>query len=135
MNDARPTGRFLRAASSAGLAAYWLTMFTATHIPKVPVELTPRISDKWQHYLAYAILGAFAAWWWSLRRPFGWLAAAGLFALIATYGAFDEATQPLFGRDAELLDWRADIIGAATGLVAFSEVGLFWRRCAGEPKV
>lgn len=104
------------------LTAYWLLMFTATHVPKIPRELEPKISDKWQHYVAYAGLGVLLAAWWSLRRRLAWGAAFGLLAVAALYGAFDEITQPLFGRDAELLDWRADVIGAATGLALYAIV-------------
>jgi VanZ family protein len=98
------------------LVLYWLTMFTATHVPRVPQPLPPGFTDKWQHYVAYAGLGFLLAVWWRLRRPLTFRAGVGLFAVTALYGALDELTQPWFGRDAELLDWRSDIIGAATGL-------------------
>ena len=51
-----------------------------------------------------------------LRR---WLASPhwlSLLAILATYAALDELTQPLFARDAELFDWLADRAGAALGL-------------------
>ncbi len=40
----------------------------------------------------------------------------GLLAVLGAYGALDELTQPLFLRDAEVLDWVADLAGAALGL-------------------
>jgi VanZ family protein len=104
------------------LVLYWLTMFTATHVPKVPQPLPPGFSDKWQHYVAYAGLGFLLAAWWALRRPLTWRAGLGLFVVAVFYGAFDEVTQPLFHRDADLLDWRSDIIGAATGVALYAIV-------------
>jgi VanZ family protein len=102
------------------LAAYWLLLITATHIPKVPEPLGFRTSDKVQHLVAYGTLAVLAAWVWSLLRPFGWRQALLLLALVASHGVFDEVTQPIFGRNADVLDWYADVTGAALGL------GLFW---------
>lgn len=110
----------LRMATTIALVVYWLILFTATHIPKIPREFEPGFSDKWQHYLAYSILGVLVAVVWSFRRRLTWRAGLGLLAVISAYGAFDEITQPMFGRAAELLDWRSDVIGAATGLGIFA---------------
>lgn len=114
--------QWYRRSVVAALVLYWLLMFTATHVPRIPRELEPGFSDKWQHYVAYAGLGFLLAACWSLRRRLTWGAGLALLAIAAVYGAFDEITQPLFGRDAELLDWRSDVIGAATGLVLFAIV-------------
>jgi VanZ family protein len=101
------------------LAAYWLLLITATHIPKVPDPLHFRQSDKVQHLTAYATLAVLAAWVWSLLRPFGWRQALILAAVVAGHGILDELTQPIFGRDADVLDWFADTTGAALGLAGF----------------
>ena len=47
-------------------------------------------------------------------------------SLLAVVGAFDEITQPLVGRDCELLDWCADVVGAVVGSGAV--VGIAWLR-------
>jgi VanZ family protein len=101
------------------LAAYWLLLVTATHIPKVPEPLGFRTSDKVQHLVAYGTLSVLAAVAWSLARPFGWCQALVLLALIAGHGILDEVTQPIFGRNADVLDWYADVTGAALGLSGF----------------
>jgi VanZ family protein len=105
------------------LIVYWAILFTGTHVPKLPWErLTPKdgfffLSDKWQHYLGYTILAVLLAAWWSTRRRLTVAAAALLWTVIVAYGYFDEFTQPFFGRDYDLLDWRADAIGGLTGLI------------------
>jgi VanZ family protein len=101
------------------LAAYWLLLVTATHIPKVPEPLEFRTSDKVQHLVAYATLAVLAAVTWSLAWPFGWRQALVLLALIAAHGVLDEVTQPIVGRTADVLDWFADVTGAALGLSGF----------------
>ena len=40
--------------------------------------------------------------------------------IVMAYGAFDELTQPIFGRDCEFLDWVAD---SSAGVVAVSILG------------
>jgi VanZ family protein len=120
-SSAREADRqWYRRSAVIALAIYWMSLFTATHIPTIPKALHPGFSDKWQHYVAYAGLGLLLAAWWSLRRRLTWRSGLGLLAIVALYGAFDEVTQPLFGRDAELLDWRSDVVGAATGLALFA---------------
>lgn len=57
---------------------------------------------------------------WPAPRNLGWAARRrwlGLLAILGVYAALDELTQPLFARDAELLDWLADIGGSALGLL------------------
>jgi VanZ family protein len=114
-HESRPP--WFRRGVAIVLVLYWLTMFTATHVPRAPQPLPPGFTDKWQHYVAYSGLGFLLAAWWRLRRPLTFRAGIRLFAIAALYGALDEMTQPFFGRDAELLDWRSDLIGALSGLV------------------
>ncbi|MFN0054341.1 MAG: VanZ family protein [Planctomycetales bacterium] len=101
------------------LIVYWMGMFVATHIPKIPRRLQVPVSDKWQHYAAYALLGWLVACCWSWGRPVTWQHLLAWMTLLAAYGAIDEITQPLFGREADWLDWRADVVGAASGLAIF----------------
>ncbi len=110
------------------LVVYWLTLITATHIPRVPEPLGFRPSDKVVHLLAYAVLGALVGMAWSLRWVLGWRAALGLWVLLAVHGALDEVTQPIFGRHADTLDWYADMLGAALGLAAVAGTRMCWLR-------
>jgi VanZ family protein len=41
---------------------------------------------------------------------------AGRWLVLACYGAFDELTQLLVNRNADVMDWLADIAGSALGL-------------------
>jgi VanZ family protein len=111
----QPANWLLRAAAAL-LAVYWLVLIAATHIPKVPEPLGFRTSDKIQHLVAYATLAILAGWVWSLVRPFGWRQALALLAMVAVHGVLDEVTQPLVGRNADVLDWYADVLGATLGV-------------------
>jgi VanZ family protein len=115
-NSPKRSRPWFRRGVVIALVLYWLTMFTATHVPQAPQPLPPAFTDKWQHYVAYAGLGFLLAAWRQSRRALTMQASLVLFAIAVLYGAFDEVTQPFFGRDAELLDWRSDIIGAASGI-------------------
>jgi VanZ family protein len=101
-------------------AAYAVVLVFATHYPR-PDELVPQIalvSDKLLHFAAYGVLGSltmatFLAWRGAPRPA----AIAGLFAGLALFAVGDEVTQPLFSRAAEPLDWVADCLGLAVGML------------------
>lgn len=91
--------------------------FVMAILPKPPT-LPGQPSDKVQHILAFVVLAALA----SLAYP---RARAVMIALgLATYGALIEFVQmiPALHRDAELLDWIADVIAASIVLTLFSIV-------------
>ncbi|MFO0789573.1 MAG: VanZ family protein [Pirellulales bacterium] len=106
--------------SRLALAGFWITLFTATHVPVPTTVGPPEFGDKIAHFSAYLILAFLLATAWQLaggilttrHLVFAWLAVIG-------YGAFDEITQIPVGRDCELLDWVADAAGSATGLALF----------------
>ncbi len=115
--------RYPVAATALALAAaaFALALVFATHYPK-PEELLGRRlpPDKTLHFAAYAVLTTLAA---------ATLAAAGrwtravvvrLATALAIFGLLDEATQPLFSRAAESLDWVFDCLGIAAGLLAIA---------------
>jgi VanZ family protein len=107
------------------LAAYWLALLVATHLPREFPVLPPDRTDKLVHVAAFAVLGWLVAETW--QRSAGRLNAAHLRAAwlaIALYAPADELTQPLFGRAASLADWLADAAGAALGLWLFA----IWQR-------
>jgi VanZ family protein len=111
------------------LALYWLLLAVATHLPKVPQPMELEVSDKWQHYVAYCGLAFLMTFWLAARRAPSWFALLCVLAAAMAYGALDEVTQPLFGRDAELLDFRADTLGAASGIMLYLLAGWLWRKC------
>ena len=91
-------------------------LFYGTHT-KVPDGLLPGNSDKFIHFWAYAGL---AILFMSLRVTQGaytWLSVLIAWFILAFYGAFDELSQLLVNRSAEIFDWIFDVTGAATGLM------------------
>ena len=112
----------LRKLIYAATIAYLVFMFTMTHLPKATVsEPVDAIGDKKLHLLAYAVLGfllSLSLYSWGIRSFTGilWLMLlAGM-----CYAYLDEATQPTFGRDFELMDLVADYGGLLAGFTAFT---------------
>lgn len=105
---------------------YWLLLAVATHYPKPP-SLTPSVPglDKAGHLITFALLAVLGTWAWVLAsktpRTRRWLAWA---AILVIYAAADEVLQPLTGREADLWDWAANMVGCGLGLVA----GWAWGR-------
>lgn len=108
------------------VAGYWLALFVATHIPHVPAALTMPGSDKWQHFTAYAGLALLLAARQSLGRFLTWKLAARIVGFVSLYGIFDELSQIPVGRDAELWDWYADVMGACSGVAMFTAFRALW---------
>lgn len=114
---------------------YWALMFVGTHIPRIGDFgsggfLGIRHFDKVVHGCMYA--GWMVLAWWLLctrKVPPTRAAAAGLFVAVAAYGAFDELTQSLVGRETSVGDYIADLIGAGTALVLLWR----WRRPGQRP--
>lgn len=110
---------------SLATAAYVCVLVYATHHPR-PQELLgegPGVpSDKTLHVAAYAVLGllasaTLAAWRrWTLRD------VVALAVGLVLFGAVDEATQPLFGRFADVADWLADCRGILAGTVTVAAI-------------
>lgn len=95
------------------LVLYWLGIFVATHLP--PGTTRPvHVSDKIQHLGAYLGLTILleVALARKLRAPHAWVTIL----IVLSYGAIDEALQPLVGRTADIMDWVADAAGAAIGV-------------------
>ena len=53
--------------------------------------------------------------------------------VVAFYGAFDEVTQPMFGRQMDIFDWVADITGMLLAAACFVLVNTFDRRVHERP--
>lgn len=104
-----------RTALVALLSAYWLSMFLGTHIARVPVSMAEQ-GDKLLHLGGYGGLAVLLLAWRISRGPASFRTVALIWLLIAGYGAFDEITQPLVGRNCDFADWIADLIGTALGL-------------------
>ena len=122
----------LRWVAVAVVAVYWVAMFLGTHMNIPGPELPHAPGDKTMHFVAYAGLA------------FLWLVAAATFGRVtwamylvvmigaALYGAVDEVSQGLVGRDSDFADWRFDMMGAAIGSIAFAAVYAAWNLWQGK---
>ena len=114
------------------LAAYWIALFVATHVPQeqLPKEPIFPYADKLAHLIAYALLAIVAAAAWTWRRRLHSREFAILFAGLAGYAVVDELLQllPSVRRRADPLDWLADAVGTAVGLAVFAAVASAARR-------
>lgn len=105
---------------------WWALLFVATHIPlDLPGAVTAQ--DKYQHagaFFGLAVLLCATYEAWRPRREWGYF---GVFFAVAVYGALDEWTQSFVGRQSDVLDWSADLGGAALGVGLMFLVAAFWR--------
>ena len=120
----------LRLLAWAPPLALMALIFALSSQPDPSPELTRALSDKVLHALAY---GTLAALLYPALRTSGLagrraaLLAAGLAAL---YGASDEWHQSFVpGRSSEVLDWVADVAGAAAGALCAARLS-----CALRPR-
>jgi VanZ family protein len=110
----------IRTGTTLLLAGYWLALFVATHLPHVPSAFAAPGADKWEHLGAYGTLAFLLAGRQSLWQPLNWKNLCQIAAVVALYGVFDELTQIPVGRQADVADWLADILGSVIGLAAFA---------------
>jgi len=125
--DRRSRRVWLRWLLVCALVAYWLAMFTGTHLPRIPQALADQ-GDKVLHICGYLGLAFLLLAWRATRGTITLRRLGLLLLLIAIYGAFDEVTQPLVGRQCDFSDWVADLFGAVLGiLIAWPLTRVFLR--------
>ncbi len=126
-NSVQPKTSLATRVVFAMLCVYWGALFYGTHT-KVPEGLLPGNSDKFIHFWAYAGLAMLLM---SLRVTWGactWLSVLIAWCILAIYGVFDELTQLLVNRNADIFDWVCDVTGAAAGLALVTFVVWYFRR-------
>lgn len=102
------------------LVIYWIVLLVLTSLPST-MAITSGVSDKIEHFGAYAILGALLFLAFRFQGKYAVLKKnASLFAFLisAFYGMLDELHQ-LFvpGRSADIIDWIADFAGAGLAVL------------------
>lgn len=117
-----------RAAAWIGVAAWAALLFGLSSLPAGATPTAP-ISfpgdDKVVHAALYAVLGGL------LRVALGRAGPAVAFA--AAFGVTDELHQAFVpGRDADALDWLADVVGALLGAVLAARAWRAWRASRGR---
>ncbi len=94
------------------LAVIWITLAILTHIPVPQAVQELRVSDKLVHCIAYFPLGLLLPTCRVRGTQRHWVCLL----IVASYGILDELLQIPVGRTASVLDWLADVIGAALGV-------------------
>lgn len=112
------------------LIGFWLLLVALTHFPNpYPHRGEPEHYDKLVHFTLYGVLAALALRMLTLRaeQAAAVVRCLGVLTAVMAFGLFDEATQPLTGRDFDWFDWLADSLGAAVGIIGYE---LLRRRAA-----
>jgi len=117
MIDAPVASRRVRILSALVCGTLWAGSLTATHIPPDGLPEIEHVSDKTLHMSGYVVLAVSLGFTLRFRGATARRVAIVLPIVMMLYGAFDELTQPLFGRHASWGDWLADIAGGVTGAV------------------
>ena len=108
---------FSRIITGTALAVYWVLLFVLTHVRFHQFPGMASSSDKVAHLVAYAGLGALAAWYLWVRGKLSWRIGFILMSILIAYAAVDELTQALLPyRTADILDWLCDVVGAGMGI-------------------
>lgn len=127
-SDAAHRLRRLAARARTLAVVYFLVLATATHWPQVSTG-DFALSDKVMHLGAYFLLTVIVLTGWELT--IGRLEPKHFFAvwLAGTlYGVVDEYLQVPVGRDCDVHDWVADVLGLVLGIVAYNAARALWRR-------
>jgi VanZ family protein len=130
--------KHLRRVAWGLVALYGVALFTLTHLPPKEALHPPSfLGDKGVHALAYCgltFLLGFTLWTFGLGRRsrlWPWITLSAVLA----YGAVDEWTQTLVGRDCALLDWVADGTGALIAVLLLAVVFRVIRRVVWDEAV
>lgn len=102
------------------LAAYWLCIFTGTHLPNMDeiVDLRFGVNDKVKHFSAFFLLGGLLCYVTSSPRWFKRFSLIGLVGM--AYAAIDEITQNFIpGRYPDVLDFAADAAGLWSAIAIY----------------
>ena len=122
----------LRWLAVAVVAVYWGAMFLGTHLNIPGPDLPHAPGDKTMHFVAYAGL----AFLWLVAAATVGRVTSRLYLIVMVgaglYGAVDEVSQRLVGRDMDIADWRFDVMGAAIGSIAFAAVYAVWNLWQGR---
>jgi VanZ family protein len=109
------------------LACYWAALVIGTHIPQPEVIVPENVSDKFLHLVAYGGLSALMLVNALLRVELRWFHWLAVLLAIGGWAMLDEVTQIPFGRHFDLLDWTADVLGAAAAAAGVAIMAWIWR--------
>ena len=95
---------------------YSVSLVVATHLPRVPTVVRVPGADKWLHLVAYECQAILAMGTLYFMNRLILKNVVYLMIMLTIFGAIDELTQPIFSRQAELLDWVTDCAGVCFGV-------------------
>lgn len=102
------------------LILYWILLFTATSLPAANVP-SIAVSDKIKHFSAFfglSVLLSLTLLYQKKVLLFKKYFLAAAVIITSFYGLLDEIHQSFVpGRNSEFLDWVADSLGAAAGVL------------------
>ncbi|MBN2457166.1 MAG: VanZ family protein [Sedimentisphaerales bacterium] len=109
------------------LLLYWLAIFVLAHIQIPKIIYKVHVSDKTLHFMVYMILVFLL---WSALNPYSrvnWRKSRVWWTLfiVVWYGVIDEWLQTHVGRSCDMMDFVADLVGAAACLLILTFLG-FW---------
>lgn len=114
----------LRARSGIWLG-YWTLLFIATHVPVLPGAHMPRFTDKVIHFGLFFVLTLLGGYRHAVSpRPARSRLLLPWAALYAAYAGVDEWLQQFVGRDTDVYDLVANLVGVA---VATALLAALWR--------
>lgn len=127
MTDRPMASRRVRLLAAIMCGTLWAAALVATHVPRSQL---PNLAtgDKALHGMGYFVLASvFAATLafhgLPLRRR-----STVVLVVMPLYGAFDETTQPMFGRSASWGDYLADIVGILLAVIVCVIILRVWAR-------
>lgn len=100
------------------LPLYWLAIFIGTHLPPRTM-LQLRTSDKLLHCLAFFGLNFLLCWAISTNKTNRFRNVWVAIGICTLYAVFDELSQLLVGRSAEVADFAADLVGTILGALTY----------------
>lgn len=112
--------RFKKITDYFALPCYCGLIFWLSSQSILPKHDIFAFQDKWDHMLAYMVMGVLAIRWLFRLSQSKLIAYTGAFLFCVLYGASDEWHQSFVsGRDSSLLDWLADSVGAVLAVVTY----------------
>lgn len=119
----------VRRSLLAGLALYWMVLVVATHVPNSELPQALNVQDKAIHLVAYGILAMLLYCAWQLTHPTPLRTCIPvIIVVLAGHAALDEITQGFFGRQPDVMDWYADLLGIALALPFAEQLSRYARR-------
>ncbi|MCX7012348.1 MAG: VanZ family protein [Candidatus Sumerlaeota bacterium] len=113
-----PGWYFVAPAVLCAAAIFWASGLTGSQIPDLGFSIP--FADKYEHIIAYSVFAALLARALAKGGPLTRRMAMVCVVVAALYGVTDEFHQIFVpGRFCSAVDWTADVVGSAVGIIAY----------------